>query len=244
MLPPDTTTLRELSRALRTALSAFLVTIGLGYLTALALMFLVEIDPHQKAGHGVIEGIAVKYRGSPTGSRLEAALRGSMGAKLPAPERDALLDWVRAGAAEPGYAAAQPVFERSCVACHSAKSGMPLVPLDSYAAVRKLTGADRGPSLAQLARVSHVHIFGMSFIFLLTGSIFALSSGPAAFKTAVVLLPFVSIWADIGSWWVTRYDAFFAYVVFAGGALMGAALAVQIAVSLWQMWFARPPARP
>lgn len=121
-------------------------------------------------------------------------------------------------------------------------SGLPLAPLDSYAAVRKLAETDRGASVPQLARVSHVHLFGMSFIFLLTGSIFAFARGHAGFKTAVVLLPFFAIWADIGSWRVTRYEPFFAYVVLGGGALMGAALAVQILVSLWQMWLPRPRA--
>jgi hypothetical protein len=40
------------------------------------------------------------------------------------------------------------------------------------------------------------------------------------------------------SWWFTKYvdPAFFAYVVVAGGACMGLALAAQIFISLWEMW--------
>ena len=46
---------------------------------------------------------------------------------------------------------------------------------------------------------------------------------------------------DIGSWWFTKYvdPAFFAYVVVAGGACMGLALAAQILISLWEMWISR-----
>ncbi len=51
------------------------------------------------------------------------------------------------------------------------------------------------------------------------------------------VLPYVKIIMDIGSWWATRYlDPLFAYIVIAGGALMGLTLAAQILISLWEMW--------
>lgn len=232
-------TLRELSPVLRTLFTAFLLTIGFGYLAAVFYLFLVDIDPHLKMGMRTIAGIEMKYRGQPSGSRLEAALRGAMADKLRPEERDTIVGWVRGGAKQAGFGQIKPILDRNCVACHSAKSGLPVPPLDSFEAVAKLAETDRGPSLAQLARVSHVHLFGLSFIFLLTGTIFAFSTAAPAFKLTVVALPFVAIWADIASWWLTRYEPLFAYVVFGGGALMGAALAVQILIPLWQMWAPR-----
>jgi len=230
------TTLGGLPRALRSLLSAFLITIGLGYLSAITYLFLTEIDPHQKMGQSAVQAIEMKYRGSPSGSRLEAALTGAMADKASPQEKDQIVKWVRAGAPQSGYGAVKPIFDRNCVACHSASSGTPLPPLDTYQAVQALTATDTGESIARLARVSHIHLFGLSFIFLLTGAIFSLSRGDRAFKTIVVVLPFLSIWADIGSWWITHYVGFFAWVVLVGGAMMGLALAVQILVSLWQMW--------
>jgi hypothetical protein len=42
---------------------------------------------------------------------------------------------------------------------------------------------------------------------------------------------------DIGSWWATKYlSSLFAFTVIAGGALMGLSLALQILISLWEMW--------
>ena len=102
---------------------------------------------------------------------------------------------------------------------------------------RKVTQVDTGSSFTPLARVSHIHLFGISLIFLLTGGIFALSEIPAKWRMWIIILPYITIWADIGSWWITKYEPVFAYVVLGGGGLMGAALAAQILTSLWKMWF-------
>ena len=104
--------------------------------------------------------------------------------------------------------------------------------------MNKVVRADTGTSIAQLARVSHIHLFGVSIIFLLTGMIFALSETPVWLRVSLVILPYVTIIMDIGSqWWATKYlDPTFAYIVIAGGALMGLALAAQILISLWEMW--------
>lgn len=89
-----------------------------------------------------------------------------------------------------------------------------------------------------MAETSHIHLFGVSIIFLLTGAIFAFSETPVWFRVCLVVVPYLSILMDIGSWWFTKYvdPAFFAYVVVVGGAGMGLALGAQILISLWQMW--------
>ncbi len=101
-----------------------------------------------------------------------------------------------------------------------------------------------GIGLLGLARVSHVHLFGISILFLLTGTIFALSRFSARWRLTIMVLPFVAMWADIASWWLTRYEPVFAYVVVAGGVLMGVALAAQIILSLWELWLAPAAPRP
>jgi hypothetical protein len=55
---------------------------------------------------------------------------------------------------------------------------------------------------------------------------------------SLVVVPYLTILMDIGSWWLTKYldPAFFSYVVIAGGACMGLALAAQILIALWEMW--------
>ncbi len=232
-------TLRTLPAPLRVLFTCFLLTMGLGYLAAAVLLFLGTIDPHQKMGMDAVRAVAAKYYGERDRSRLESALRGTMSGRLGAAEREEIVSWVRAGAPREGFEKVKPVFDRSCVACHSAKSGLPIPPLTSFEEVKKLAQVDTGPTLADLARVSHIHLFGISFIFLLTGGIFALSETAPAWRGAVLALPYLTIWADIGAWWVTKYVPAFAWVVVASGAVMGIALAAQIFLPLWEMWFAR-----
>jgi hypothetical protein len=230
--------LRDLPVTLRVLFSSFLIVIGIGYLSALSYLFLVDVEPHQQEGQGLAEGISAKYHGS-TGTRLEAALTGTMADKLTAEERDQVFQWIRADATADGYAKIEPILAQKCATCHSAQSGLPIPPLTTFEDVQKVTGADTGLSLLQLTRVSHIHLFGISIIFMLTGAIFSLSVTPIWFRVAVLVVPYLAIIMDIGSWWATKYyNPVFAYIVLIGGALMGLAMACQIFVSLWDMWIA------
>jgi len=232
--------LRQLPLTFRALFSSFLILLGIAYLMALSYMFLAIIEPHQKAGMGLVQGIEVKYHGDPTSSRIEAALRGSMASNIDARDRDKVLAWVHNGAPEATYPILKPIFDANCVACHSASSGLPIPHLDTYEGVREVAQTDQGPTITQLARVSHVHLFGLSIFFLLTGGIFALSRIATWIRVTVVVLPYLSIIADIGSWWLTHFFPIFGVVVVIGGAVMAFALAFQIVVSLWEMWLPAP----
>jgi hypothetical protein len=229
--------LRTLPLTLRALFSSFLLMIGIGYLMALSYLFLVDVEPHQQMGMGLVAGIAMKYHGTPGGSRLESALRGVMADRIDPADRDQVTRWMHMGHPESGYGSVKAIFDKSCVACHSPSSGMPIPPLANFQDVEKVTQIDAGPSIAQLARVSHIHLFGISIIFLLTGAIFSLSGVQIWLRVLLVVIPYFAILADIGSWWLTKLDPVFGTVVVIGGAFMGLALAGQILISLWEMWF-------
>lgn len=232
-------TLKTLSFPMRLLLSCFLITIGLGYLAAVYYLFSMDIDPHLKMGMSLVGGIEMKYHGARSESRLEAALRGAMSSRISASDRARVIAWIRGGTPQEGFADIRPVLEKDCMVCHSPKSGLPVPPLTTFDQITKFTRVDTGPTLADLARVSHIHLFGISLIFVLTGVIFSLSETPMYWRALILVLPYLSIWADIGSWWITKYTPAFAYIVIAGGALMGLSLAVQIFIPLWEMWFKR-----
>ena len=230
--------LRSLPITFRALFSSFLILIGVGYLMALSFMYLVVIEPHQQMGQGLVAGICVEYHGLPKGKTLiESALMGPMADKLSATDRTRLLKWVHDGAKAATYPQVKPIFAANCISCHM-EDAQSIPPLASFAAVQKVAKADTGTSIADLAKVSHIHLFGISIIFLLTGAIFALSETPIWLRVSLVVVPYVTILADIGSWWFTKYldPAFFAYVVVAGGACMGLALGGQILIALWEMW--------
>jgi len=222
----------------RALFSSFLILIGLGYLSALSYLFIVDVQPSRQEGERLVQGLTEKYHGSTSGTRLESALKGTMADKAPAAEREQIFQWIHSGATREGFAKVQPIFAQNCAPCHNPQSGLPVPPLTSFEDVQKLTAIDTGMSVLQLTRVSHIHLFGISIIFLLTGAIFSLSTTPVWFRVTLVVCPYVTIIADIGSWWATKYgDPLFAYIVIVSGMLMGLSLAAQIFISLWEMWF-------
>ncbi|MDQ6983131.1 MAG: elongation factor-1 alpha, partial [Ghiorsea sp.] len=85
-----------------------------------------------------------------------------------------------------------------------------------------------------------IHLFGISFIFFFVGAIFVLAkSVPVWLKGTVIALPFVSQIMDIASWWLTKFDPMFAWLVLVGGSGMGAAFAFMWFVSIYEMWISK-----
>jgi hypothetical protein len=150
-----------------------------------------------------------------------------------------LVQWIRQGAGEADFVKVQPILTQACAECHSASSGTGLPSLSSYTEIVRYTEVDLGQSMKSLVRVSHIHLFGMSFLFMFTSLIFVFSDIPSSVRAILVAIPFLAIWLDIGSWWFTKHDPIFAYIVIGGGVLMGLSLAMQIGISLYDMWFAR-----
>jgi len=229
--------LATLSAPLRALFTAFLLTIGIGYLAALTYMFFSEVKPHAEQGLSLVQGVTQKYRGTRDNTVFEVSLRGAMGQGLSTLEKDLLLRWVQDGASADGYKKISNIIDEKCANCHNGTT--PIPPLRTFEDVTKLTEVTPGPTWERLARVSHIHLFGISFIFLMTGAIFAFSTVPLKIRLPIIVLPYVAIWLDIGSWWVTHWESFFAFAVVTGGALMGLSLGAQIVISLWDMWFSR-----
>jgi len=232
-------TLPTMPLPLRVLASFFLLTIGVGYLFAVAYLYLLDVEPHRKHGMGLVSDVIVKYYGTREASKLAAALTGPMAGYVTATEKEQILEWIRQGAGESEFVNIQPILKKACGNCHSPQSGLSIPPLTSYAEVSQYTKMDTGPSIKTLVRVSHVHLFGMSLIFGLTSLIFSLSETSRIFRSGLIAIPFVAIWLDIGSWWFTKYEPIFAYTVIAGGVLIGVSLAMQIGISLYEMWVKR-----
>lgn len=239
-------TLRTLSIPVRVLFSCFLAMVGLGYLAAMTYLFLIDVAPHAAKGQGMIESIIEKYHGAPT--RLELALRGPMADRVSEQERNRILEWIRDGAKAETYNSIEPIIRNTCIRCHSAASGVKrpngeaLPSFESFEAISDLIQIDTGPSIAQLAKVSHVHLFGISIIFFITGFIFTLSETSTWFRVLMIVVPYGAIVADIGSWWLAKWEELFGVVVIVGGAFMGLSLAVQILIPLWEMWLVGPDA--
>ncbi len=225
--------------------SIFLITIGLGYLFALAHTFYSHEGRDGQPGLSV-EDVQIAYYGEHQQTRLGAALNGAMGGNLEFPEQKQIIfDWIENGSNVDEFNAnVAPILNENCVACHSEDSGMNLPPLTTFEEAKNLTHADTGASVQSLVRVSHIHLFGIAFILFFVGRIFILCEMRPMVKRVMVLVPFIAILLDILSWYITKVIPGFSYVVVLAGGLMGLSLAGQILVSLYQMWFYKPKVEP
>lgn len=229
--------LKKLSLPVKVLFTCFLITIGSGYLFAILYLYLIEVEPHARDGKGIVQAVILKYYGNRGGTRLQGALDGAMGENITPAEKGQIMKWIQAGAKEANFPEVQPIFQDNCVSCHNKETGLP--PLTTFEEISAYTAVDMGQSVKTLVRVSHIHLFGMSFIFMLTSGIFALSEMRPKWRAILIAIPFVAIWVDIGSWWFTKMKPLFAYTVIGGGLLMGLSLALQIFVSLYELWLKR-----
>ena len=231
----------ELPYSLRVLYTSVLLVLGLGYLFALIYVF------HTQSGRDggkmlSYEDIVITYSGSGKGSRLESALKGPMQTMLPAEETKSVIDWVQAGSDRAKYESGiKPILDKRCMACHDGSN--PHLPnLGSYDNLKKVTEVDTGADVFSLVRVSHIHLFGLSFIFFIVGTIFSHAYvRPVWFKCLVMAAPFVCIVADVSSWYFTKLFHPFAWVVMGAGAAMGMCFAFMWVVSMYQMWFSKTP---
>jgi hypothetical protein len=232
----------ELPYSLRTLYTAVLIILSIGYLFALIYLFHTYSARDGDAGSLSYEDLVIAYTGSGEASRLESALRGPMSTMLPADELDAIVQWVQKGSDRTAYEAViRPVLEERCMTCHDG-SNPHLVNLSGYDNVLKVTEQDTGADIFTLVRVSHIHLFGISFIFFILGLIFSHAYvRPVWFKCAVIVLPFVAVLTDVSSWYFTKLYHPFAWVVMIAGGFMGLCFAFMWVVSMYQMWISSTP---
>lgn len=233
----------EMPYSVRTLYTATLIMLGLGYL--FALIYIYDTYAGRAGGtSGMLtyDDIVAGYSGSQQGSRLEAALRGPMRDMLPREDHNAVITWLHEGAKPATFETdIKPVIEKRCLMCHDGSN--PHLPnLTGYDNVKKVTAEDTGPPIMTLVRVSHIHLFGLTFIFFIMGTMFSHAYvRPIWFKCAAIVLPFVAIVTDISSWYFTKLFHPFAAVVLLGGALMGMSFAFMWVVTMYQLWFSKPP---
>jgi hypothetical protein len=108
--------------------------------------------------------------------------------------------------------------------------------------MKKVTEQDTGTDIFTLVRVSHIHLFGMTFIFFIMGQIFSHAYiRPVWFKSLVVVLPFIAITLDVSSWYFIKLYKPFAAVTMLGGGVMALSFTFMGIVSMYQLWLGKTP---
>ncbi|HYE36242.1 elongation factor-1 alpha [Methylocaldum sp.] len=228
--------LSSLGLAIKLLFSGYLTVIAIGYGVALIQILFTHGMADGKFGLS-IEDIVYSYYGNRSGSVLESQLNGSMKPMAPDEERFKIIQWVRDGASEKAYERdIKPIVEQRCVSCHNAEaSGLP--DFTNFENLEKRAASDEGATFSSLTRVSHIHLFGISFIFMFVGLIFSLSTGvPVKLKGAAIIMPYAFLLLDITSWWLTKLNPHFALLVVLGGAGLAMAFVFMWVISMYEMW--------
>lgn len=233
-------TLADLALPVKTLFTGYLLVIGLGLLFAGAQIMLTHGMADGKFGLSV-DDIVYSYHGNhdgPDASKLESKLHGSMKENAPPEVRIALLKWAGEGAPVGEWEGSiKPLVEQHCAPCHANMPG--LANLSDKAVMDTMTLRDEGASFATLTRVSHIHLFGIAFIFFFVGWIFTYATGfSPLLKAILIFTPFGFLIVDVASWWLTKIEPNFAWLVIIGGFGYSMASTVMIFTSLYQMWIA------
>jgi len=222
---------------MRVMFTGTLVVLGVGYLFAMIYIFASHAGRDGNPNLSV-DDLIIAYSGSKSDTRLEGALKGPMANMLPQNERDEIIAWVRRGAEQEEYTTRiESIIEKRCMVCHNG-SNPHIASLKKYEDIMLMAELDTGMDIFTLVRVSHIHLFGITFIFYIVGSIFCHAYIKLVWvKCALIAIPFLAIVLDIGSWYLTKVYPPFAWVVMVSGVLMGVSFAVQWVISIYQMWF-------
>jgi hypothetical protein len=232
---------QELPISMRVLFTGTLLAIGMGYM--FALIYVYSSDAGRDGNPALtVEDIVISYSGTSEGTVLESALQGPMSSMLSQSDHAEIRRWIHGGAEEAEYeSTVRPIIDRNCLDCHD--GGNPhLSNLNGFENLKEVVQQDNGTDLHTLVRVSHIHLFGVTFIFFIMGFMFSHAYlRPVWLKATIIFTPFLCIAADVSSWYFTKIYAQFAWVVLISGGLMGLSFATMWVVSMYQMWFYKPP---
>lgn len=227
--------LPNLPWSLKALFTGYLLVIGVGLCMAGLQIMLTHGMADGKIGLSKND-IVYSYYGDRTHSKLESKLNGSMKANAPDAVREDIIQWVRKGAPKEAWDAHyKEVFAQHCVVCHSALPGIP--NFKNFEEVQKVAATSEGATIQSLTRVSHIHLFGISFIFFFIGFIFSFAVNvPKTLKIIAIVFPFAFLIIDILSWWLTKLSPNFAWLTIIGGIGYSLASTYMWFVSMYQMY--------
>lgn len=240
-MPTKYTALKDHETPIKVLFSGYLVTVGIGYMFALIQILLTHGMADGKFGLSV-DDIVYSYYGNRSGTVLEQQLNGAMKENASEQQRFEIIQWVRDGADPDAYKedGIEKIIQERCVMCHNKEaSGIP--NFNDFEKLKALTTQDEGATLASLTRGSHIHMFGISFIFMFVGIIFSFSETTSIrYKCVAIGMPYAFLIADILSWWLTKFVPMFAWLVIFAGMGMAVSFLFMWVTSITEMWLFKP----
>lgn len=92
-------------------------------------------------------------------------------------------------------------------------------------------------AFAKLVNENHFHVFALSMLFFMIGILFTFTSLPEAAKAVFVAAPFLGMFLDFASLWLTVFShPLFGWFSIIFGAFMALSFFMLIARPLYEMW--------
>ncbi len=225
--------------ASKLALTVMLVVAGVGYLLGFLNIYLTYSPVDQKPGLSLVD-ISMSFYGARGGTKLEKSVDGSMRQYLAGDaDYQAVKAWLAGGAPETGFAQVKPIFDASCISCHSAEAAVADVVTVDYASLAPLLQQDTGKSIPRLVGLSHTHVLATLPVIFLLVFIFSFARYPQRLKGLVMVFASLAILLDVGSWWLAKLSPALAILVLLGGLSLALSFLALIALSFVDMWFGR-----
>ena len=226
--------LPNLPLSLKTLFVGYLLVVGVGLCMAGLQILLTHGMADGKFGLS-LDDIVYSYYGDKDNSKLASKLNGSMIDKAPLVVRQDIIKWAAEGAPQDKWESHyKAVFAQHCIMCHGQIPGIP--NFTNYDEVKRVAAINEGATVSGLTRVSHIHLFGISFIFFFIGFIFTFAVNvPKKLKVLAIAFPFAFLVMDIFSWWLTKHSPHFAWLTIIGGIGYSLASTYMWVVSMYQM---------
>lgn len=228
--------LKNLDVPVKVLFTGYLTTVAVGYLVALIQILFTHGMADGKFGLS-IDDIVYSYYGNRSGTLLEQKLNGSMKDNASEQERFAIMQWVRDGADQDDYVddGIDKIIQERCTLCHNKQAAVP--DFTDFKVLKEMTGENEGATFGSLTRISHIHLFGIGFIFMFVGLIFCFSeTSTVKYKSLAIGMPYVFLLVDIISWWLTKLHPMFAWLVVFAGMGMAISFLFMWTVSVAEMW--------
>lgn len=228
--------LKSLDVPVKVLFTGYLTTVAVGYLVALIQILFTHGMADGKFGLS-IDDIVYSYYGNRSGTLLEQKLNGSMKENASEQERFAIIQWVRDGADEADYVdlGIDKIVQERCTLCHNKSASIP--DFTNFKVLQEMTHENEGATFSSLTRVSHIHLFGIGFIFMFVGLIFCFSeTSTVTYKSIAIGMPYAFLLVDIVSWWLTKLHPMFAWLVIIAGFGMAISFLFMWTVSVAEMW--------
>ncbi|WP_411726661.1 hypothetical protein [Methyloglobulus sp.] len=240
-MPTKYTALKDHDTPIKVLFTGYLVTVGIGYMFALIQILLTHGLADGKFGLSV-DDIVYSYYGNRSGTVLEQKLNGSMKDNASEQQRFEIMQWVRDGADIGDYKddGIEKIIQDRCVMCHN-KEASRIPNFNDFERLKALTVEDEGATFGSLTRGSHIHMFGISFIFMFVGIIFSFAeTTDIKLKCIAIGMPYIFLVTDIVSWWLTKFFPEFAWLIIFAGMGMGVSLMFMWVTSILEMWLYKP----